>query len=55
MIKYNHYAEKSFWSAYDVLPEQIQALADKQYQLLEKNPLHLIFTSKKSRTFSEFE
>ena len=47
MIKYNHYAEKSFWSAYDVLPEQIQALADKQYQLLEENPLHLSLHLKK--------
>ena len=40
MIKYSHYAEKSFWSAYDALPEQIQAIADKQYQLLEENPLY---------------
>jgi len=35
-----HYAAPSFWRAYDQLPEQIRALADKQFQLLKANPQH---------------
>jgi hypothetical protein len=35
-----HYAAPSFWRAYHQLPEQIRALADKQFQLLQANPQH---------------
>jgi len=35
-----HYAAPSFWRAYHQLPEQIRALADKQFQLLKANPQH---------------
>ena len=29
-----------FWNLYDRLPEEIRALADKQYALFSKNPSH---------------
>ena len=35
-----HYAAPSFWRAYDQLPEQVRALADKQFALLKANPQH---------------
>jgi hypothetical protein len=35
-----HYAAPSFWRAYRELPKPIQALADKQFQLLKSNPQH---------------
>lgn len=35
-----HYAGPSFWRAYHQLPEQVRALADKQFQLLTANPQH---------------
>jgi hypothetical protein len=37
---FNHYARRSFWERYYDLPEAIQEIADKQYQLLEANPRH---------------
>jgi hypothetical protein len=35
-----HFAAPSFWRAYHELPEQVRALADKQFQLLKANPQH---------------
>jgi hypothetical protein len=35
-----HYAAPSFWRRYHQLPEQVRALADKQFQLLKANPQH---------------
>ena len=35
-----HYAAPSFWRAYQELPEQVRALADKQFQLLKSDPQH---------------
>ena len=35
-----HYAAPSYWRAYHQLPEQVRALADKQFQLLKANPQH---------------
>ena len=35
-----HFASRAFWEAYDKLPEQIRALADKNYELLKTNPRH---------------
>ena len=35
-----HYAAPSFWRAYHQLPEQVRALADKQFELLKANPQH---------------
>jgi hypothetical protein len=35
-----HYAAPSFWRGYHQLPEQVRALADKQFLLLKANPQH---------------
>ena len=35
-----HSASSSFWAAYDVLPENIRALADKSFALLKQDPAH---------------
>jgi hypothetical protein len=35
-----HFASRAFWEAYDKLPEQVRALADKNYALLKTNPRH---------------
>lgn len=35
-----HHAAPSFWRNYDALPTHIQALADKQFELLKANPQH---------------
>jgi hypothetical protein len=33
-----HVASPAFWRAYQRLPEQVRALADKNYTLLKENP-----------------
>ena len=35
-----HFASTAFWQAYERLPDQIRALADKNYALLKENPQH---------------
>ena len=35
-----HFASPAFWDAYQKLPEQVRALADKNYTLLRDNPRH---------------
>lgn len=35
-----HFASPKFWEAYRHLPEQVRALADKNYALLKENPQH---------------
>lgn len=35
-----HFTLPSFWQMYDKLPLSIQDLADKNYELLKKNPRH---------------
>ena len=35
-----HYASPEFWTRYRALPDAIQTLADKNYQLLKTNPRH---------------
>ncbi len=35
-----HYASSSFWEEYKNLPEDIQRLADKNFELLKENPYH---------------
>ena len=35
-----HVASPQFWAHYDQLPPMIQALADKNYELLKANPNH---------------
>lgn len=35
-----HSTTRRFWMCYDALPEEARALADKNYELLKKNPRH---------------
>jgi hypothetical protein len=35
-----HLASPTFWTCYDQLPNAIQALADKNFDLLKRNPSH---------------
>ena len=35
-----HLASPTFWSCYHHLPEEIQAIADKNFELLKNNPYH---------------
>ena len=36
----NHFASPSFWEAYEKLPQSIQKVADKNYELLKENSKH---------------
>ena len=42
-----HYANPTFWEKYEQLPENIKKLADKNFELLKKNPYHPSLHSKK--------
>ena len=46
-----HVASPSFWQAYERLPEQVRALADKNYALLKENPQHPSLQFKKVGRF----
>lgn len=35
-----HFASPAFWEGYKELPESIQELADKNYEILKTNPKH---------------
>ena len=35
-----HFASPAFWEAYEKLPENVQALADKNFDLLKADPHH---------------
>jgi hypothetical protein len=35
-----HRASRKFWDYYEVLPKNIQRLADQNYELLKENPRH---------------
>jgi hypothetical protein len=35
-----HFASASFWPAYERLPEQVRALADRNFALLKRDPQH---------------
>ncbi len=35
-----HFTSPAFWELYAKLPASIQALADKNYELLKRNPRH---------------
>jgi hypothetical protein len=45
-----HRANPKFWQFYEQLPREIQALADKNFALLKRNPQHPSLHFKKSRT-----
>ena len=36
----NHYALPRFWKHYRVLPEEVRALADRQFERLKSDPRH---------------
>jgi hypothetical protein len=46
-----HFANATFWDAYRRLPEQVRALADKNYALLKENPRHPSLQFKKVGRF----
>jgi hypothetical protein len=46
-----HFASPRFWDAYRRLPEQVRALADKNYALLKKDPRHPSLQFKKVGKF----
>jgi hypothetical protein len=46
-----HLASPAFWQAYAKLPENIRALADKNYALLKENPQHPSLHFKKTGRF----
>ena len=46
-----HLASRAFWDAYGKLPEQVRALADKNYMLLKENPQHPSLQFKKVGRF----
>lgn len=35
-----HFASPAFWECYRRLPQHVQALADKNYEILKENPKH---------------
>lgn len=39
-MSFQSVASDRFWQLYRELPEEIQKLADKQYELFEHNPFH---------------
>ena len=50
----NHFARPKFWFHYRQLPERIQLLADKNFELLKRDPHHpsLRFKKIKDRIWS---
>jgi len=46
-----HFANPKFWEAYGRLPEQVLALADRNYLLLKENPQHPSLQFKKLGRF----
>ena len=35
-----HFTTPDFWQLYNALPQEVRALADKNYELLKVNPAH---------------
>ena len=46
-----HFASPAYWEAYQRLPEQVRALADKNYALLKENSQHPSLQLKKVGRF----
>ena len=42
-----HFTSPSFWTCYGQLPQKIQKLADKNFELLKENPHHPSLHTKK--------
>lgn len=36
----NHYASPDFWKLFEALPQSIQSLANRSFQVLKENPRH---------------
>ena len=47
-----HRATPRFWSCYQRLPEEVQRLADRSYELLSQDPRHPSLHLKKVRGFT---
>ena len=46
-----HFATAQFWKAYETLPQNVRALADKNFALLRANPQHPLLALKKIGRF----
>jgi hypothetical protein len=46
-----HFASRRFWEAYERLPQDVRALADKNFALLKDNPRHPSLQLKKVGRF----
>ena len=46
-----HFTTREFWGHFDSLPEEIQHLARKDFELLKKNPRHPSLRLKKAGAF----
>jgi len=46
-----HFASPDFWSSYRALPEAIQKLADKNFEIMKANPRHPSIHLKKTGIF----
>jgi hypothetical protein len=46
-----HFASPSFWERYHLLPDAVQELADKNFELLKANPRHPSLHFKKVRQY----
>jgi hypothetical protein len=46
-----HFASRTFWQAYEGLPQNVRILADKNYALLKDNPRHPSLQLKKVGEF----
>jgi hypothetical protein len=46
-----HFASPGFWSSYELLPEAVQKIADKNFEILKTNPRHPSICLKKAGNF----
>ena len=46
-----HFTSPSFWECYNKLPKQIKELADKNFEILKKNPQHPSLHLKKAADY----
>jgi len=46
-----HFASPGFWSSYELLPEAVQKIADKNFEILKTNPRHPSIRLKKAGNF----
>jgi hypothetical protein len=46
-----HHANPDFWAAYNVLPKDVQGVADNAYALLKQDPRHPSLCFKKVGTY----